>query len=233
MLLTRRVRYDGSSHEIRRNLMLAEGLGIREEGIPLPSLYPSASDVAAVDGLLRTWRGTRGISGELVAVAPGSIWNTKRWPQERFAEVIRQLAARGISVVLIGGKSDEELCRLIARSVEPEFLLNAAGKLSLLQSAELIRRSTLLLANDSAPMHCAVAMRVPVVAIFGPTVPRFGFAPAGIADRVLERDGLACRPCSIHGGKVCPVGTFECMLSIDAGSVTAEILAVRQRLRKG
>jgi len=233
LFLTVTVRYDPSMHEIRRNLSLAGPLGISEEGLPLPSLYPSASDVAAVDALLKGWRGLRGTGGEWVAVAPGSIWNTKRWPHDRFAQMIRQLLSRGLAVVLIGGTSDEELCRQIAEGTDSHDVLNAAGRLSLLQSAELIRRCTVLVSNDSAPMHLAVAMRVPVVAIFGATVPRFGFAPAGRADSVVEKVGLSCRPCGIHGGKVCPVGTFECMLSIEAGRVTAEVLALRQRLQKG
>jgi heptosyltransferase-2 len=64
-------------------------------------------------------------------------------------------------------------------------------------------------------MHIAVAVRTPVVAIFGATIPGFGFAPRGPRDTVIETNGLKCRPCSIHGGKRCPIKTFECMLAID------------------
>ncbi|HEY6193358.1 MAG TPA: glycosyltransferase family 9 protein, partial [Bacteroidota bacterium] len=94
---------------------------------------------------------------------------------------------------------------------------------SILQSAELIRRCRALVCNDSAPMHLAVAVRTPVVAIFGATVPEFGFAPIGERDVVLETKGLPCRPCSIHGGDVCPVKTFVCMLDIPVGRVVEAV----------
>jgi heptosyltransferase-2 len=63
-------------------------------------------------------------------------------------------------------------------------------------------------------MHLAVAVATPVVAIFGATVPEYGFAPRGAHDIVIETKGLKCRPCSIHGGDMCPIKTFECMLAI-------------------
>jgi len=61
-----------------------------------------------------------------------------------------------------------------------------------------------------------------VVAIFGPTVPSFGFNPYGDHDRVVETKGLSCRPCSIHGSAKCPIGTFECMLDIEARDVYSQ-----------
>ena len=93
-------------------------------------------------------------------------------------------------------------------------MFSAAGKLSLLESADLIGRCAVLVTNDSAPLHLGMAMRTPVIALFGPTVPRFGFGPRGKHDEVVEQHGLACRPCSIHGGKSCPIGTFDCMRRI-------------------
>ncbi|HMK38279.1 MAG TPA: glycosyltransferase family 9 protein, partial [Bacteroidota bacterium] len=86
-----------------------------------------------------------------------------------------------------------------------------------------------LVSNDSAPVHMAVAMRIPVVAIFGPTLPLFGFAPLGLRDRVVETAGLKCRPCSVHGGRRCPTGTFDCMNQISAVRVRNEVLAIADR----
>jgi heptosyltransferase-2 len=222
-LLTDRVPYDAAAHEIVRNLRLAAVLGVPAPGLELPSLYPSASDVAVVDGLIREWRQAGGTGGDLVAVAPGSVWNTKRWPADRFAEVVRGLTKGGFAVALIGGGEDAPICSERAGAVRHMPVLNAAGRLSVLQSAELIRRCCAAVSNDSAPMHLAVAMRVPVVAVYGATVPAFGFAPAGPRDAVVETDGLSCRPCGIHGGKRCPVGTFECMLAIDPARVLDRI----------
>lgn len=224
--LTDRVRDDRTVHEITRNLSLASPLGLTTADRELPSLYPSASDTAAVDALMREWPGGRSTGGDIVAVAPGSVWKTKRWPADRFAELVRQLVATRLPVVLLGGPGDAPLCEEIARAAGHPAVLNAAGRLSLLQSAELIRRCRLVVSNDSAPMHLAVAMRVPVIAIFGATVPAFGFSPAGPRDVVVETFGLSCRPCGIHGGDRCPVGTFECMLAIDPKTVLANIIAM-------
>jgi len=68
-----------------------------------------------------------------------------------------------------------------------------------------------------------VAMETPVIAIFGATDPKFGFAPRGRYDAVVETRGLPCRPCSIHGGERCPIGTFECMRAISPGMVLERV----------
>jgi len=68
-------------------------------------------------------------------------------------------------------------------------------------------------------------METPVIAIFGPTVPAFGFAPQGVNDEVIERQGLTCRPCSVHGGDACPIKTFVCMKEIIPDAVFARVLA--------
>jgi heptosyltransferase-2 len=69
-------------------------------------------------------------------------------------------------------------------------------------------------------------MRTPVVALFGATAPSFGFAPLGKRDVVIETEGLACRPCTIHGGDTCPITTFDCMNNISAEHVTQKVLEI-------
>ena len=101
----------------------------------------------------------------------------------------------------------------------------------MLQSAEVIRRCSLLVSNDSAPMHLAIAVETPVVAIFGATIPGFGFAPYGKHDAVIETDGLTCRPCSIHGGNTCPITTFDCMVRISSDVVYDKAVEVIERSR--
>ncbi|MBM2841153.1 MAG: hypothetical protein HW412_1681, partial [Bacteroidetes bacterium] len=130
-----------------------------------------------------------------------------------------------------GGKEDAALCEEIGNAISPVNVLNAAGELSLLQSAELIRQCILLVSNDSAPMHLAVGVRTPVVAIFGATVPRFGFAPRGKRDIVAEINDLLCRPCSIHGGDRCPIKTFVCMNDLSPQLVHAKVQTVLGALK--
>jgi lipopolysaccharide heptosyltransferase II len=220
-LFTRRIPYERESHEIERNLALLEGVGVHRPGHILPSVYPGDREKGRIDQLIAT----AGLGGtrQLAAIAPGTIWNTKRWLKERFAEVAESLAARKSGVVIIGGPEDAELGEEIKSLAHSPLVYNAAGSLSLLESAELIRRCSVLVSNDSAPMHLAVAVRTPVVAIFGATVPAFGFGPVGRRDAIVETRGLRCRPCSIHGGDRCPIGTFECMKNITSERVLARV----------
>ena len=221
IFLTNIVRYRNGLHEIDRNISLLEGLGVKNERRELPAIYPSRDDSKQVEKLLSAHGFGR--NQKLIALAPGTIWNTKRWMVERFADLAKQLVANGFRVVLIGGPEDKSLCDKLVTSVKSNNILNTAGELSLLQSAELLSRCRVLVSNDSAPMHIAVAMRTPVVAIFGATVPSFGFAPYGEHDVVVETTGLSCRPCSIHGGEKCPIGTFDCMNNITADRVEGEV----------
>jgi heptosyltransferase-2 len=220
-LFTKKVQCKKELHEVERNLEFLSALGIKHSDKELPSLYPSTEDVAAVDRYFFEEKIVR--RKAVIGIAPGSVWNTKRWLPERFSELCRMLSGKGIEIVLIGGKEDEELCNEIKKAAETENVHSAAGKFSILQSAELIRRCDLLISNDSAPLHLAVAMRTPVVAIFGATSPAFGFAPYGKRDVIVERNDLDCRPCSIHGSDKCPIGTFDCMVGISAKRVFEEV----------
>ncbi|MCD6334440.1 MAG: glycosyltransferase family 9 protein [Candidatus Latescibacteria bacterium] len=169
--------------------------------------------------------------GWAVGVAPGSIWPTKRWPLESFAQVTDRLMKIGVQVILIGGVSDRALCDEIARKTAHAPLV-AAGRLTLRESAALLARCDLLLSNDSAPVHIAAAMGTPVVALFGPTTPNLGFAPYGSGHTVLEVP-LDCRPCGKHGGKRCPKRHFRCMKNLASERVFGVIMAKLERTKKG
>ena len=231
VFLTDLVPYRHEAHEIARNLDLLQPLGIPAPAHELPALFPSQEDVAVVEKLLREYEDRSPAIRPVnrIALAPGSVWNTKRWPEEYFVDLARKLVASGHGVVLIGGADDRPLCLRIEAGVQSALLLNAAGALSLLQSAELIHRCAMIVTNDSAPMHLAVGMRIPVVAIFGATVPAFGFAPRGPRDQVVQTAGLSCRPCSIHGGISCPIKTFDCMNRISPDLLLEKVHMITQR----
>jgi heptosyltransferase-2 len=228
-LLTSTVKYRKDIHEVERNLSLLFGVGIKQFPKELPRVYPAAEDQKRVNKLLIELE--VGHPENLIAMAPGTIWNTKRWFKERFASLAVKLDDEGFEVVLIGGREEEKLCDEIQRLSGSSKVYNTAGKLTLLQSAELIRRCSVLVSNDSAPMHLGVAVGTPVVAIFGATVPEFGFAPVGPFDAVVETRGLKCRPCSIHGGDECPIKTFECMDAIGYERVFSTVLRVLEQAR--
>ena len=76
-------------------------------------------------------------------------------------------------------------------------------------------------------MHLGMAAAIPVYAIFGPTVPEFGFAPYGTKGFIIQNRDIKCRPCGIHGGKKCPTKTFDCMEKIKPEEVIERIIKGR------
>lgn len=213
--LTKKIIYQNNLHEIDRNLSLIEsnGLPIEEK---LPELFPDKNNFTTVENFLT--ENEVKLADPLIAIAPGSTWATKRWLPEGFAKVADWLIQKEkIKVVLIGGKEDEKLAHDIANLMQEKPVV-ACGKLSLLDSAALLSKCKLLLANDTAPVHMAVAMKTPVVEIYGSTVPAFGFYPYGVGHLIIERN-LSCRPCGIHGHQKCPLGHFKCMKEISAEEV--------------
>lgn len=218
------VKYKKHDHEIERNNALLEPLGIEVQHKELPKLHPSQTEKQIINKFLFEREILQ--QEKMIAIAPGSVWNTKRWLLERFAELASMIANDGFEVLIIGGKEDSELGKAIVETAKNKKIHDATGALSLLESAELIGRCKILITNDSAPLHLGVAMTTPVIAVFGATVPEFGFAPYGEKDIVVETKGLLCRPCAIHGGNVCPIGTFECMKKIEARMVYQKVLEV-------
>jgi len=211
---TVRVPYDESSHHVERLLQLARATDPRTSGEHEPSgprLYPGDAERVRVDTLLRE-AGVR--DEQLVALAPGSVWATKRWPY--YPELAVRLGSHA-RVVIIGSPADSALADVIQTRV-PEAL-DATGQLSLLESAELLRRCVAVVSNDSAPVHLASAMNVPTLAVFGPTVPEFGFGPVAQRNDVAGHDSLACRPCHRHGPRRCPLGHWRCMGELSADAV--------------
>jgi len=226
ILFSTRIKYRKDSHEVERNLSFLKVFDVEHREREYPALYPAPADAAAVDAFLN--ENDIKPDEKIVAIAPGSVWNTKRWLPERFAEVARKLSAGGVKVVLVGGKEDADLCSEIAGGPERKGIIVAAGTFTILQSAELLERCSAIVTNDTAPMHLAVAMGTPVVAIFGATVPSFGFGPYNEQDVVVQTEGLPCRPCSIHGGDRCPIGTFVCMKNIEAETVYQRAIQMLQ-----
>lgn len=170
-----------------------------------PRLYPGDDDRARVDALLRR---SGAASEPFVALAPGSAWGTKRWPY--YPELAARLA-EDFRIAIIGSNADSTLAKQIMDAVPRDAVIDATGSLPLLSSAELIGRAQAIVTNDSAPQHLASAMGTPTVAVFGPTVPEFGFGPMAERHAVAGHDGLTCRPCHRHGPQKCPLGHWRCM----------------------
>jgi heptosyltransferase II len=211
---TRRVPRPREGHEVERLLTLA-GVLPGTAG-PAVRLALAPTDHAAA----LAWLASHDIGPDFVALAPGSVWATKRWPY------YDQLAARlERTSVIVGSAEDGPLADAIVAASRGRAV-SAAGVLTLRASAALIQRAAVLVTNDSAPLHLATAVGTPIVAVFGPTVPEFGFGPRQPGDLALGRVDLPCRPCSKHGPHVCPLGHHRCMRDLSVDTVAAAVSAV-------
>jgi lipopolysaccharide heptosyltransferase II len=222
---TTRVPAATRGHQVERLLGLA---GPRVEAAPPVSLGLTREDRLVAE----RWLAERGLGPGFIALAPGSIWGTKRWPYYPALAA----AVEG-PIVVLGSGEDTALAGEIQLAA-PGRTHTAAGVVSLRTAAALLERAAVLVTNDSAPLHLATAAGTPVVAVFGPTVPAFGFGPRGQRDLVVEHDGLPCRPCSSHGPRVCPLGHHRCMGELSVERVGAAVAAatggeVRGAIRSG
>jgi heptosyltransferase II len=185
-----------------------------------PRLYPSDEDRATIDALLRR----SDVNDEpIIALAPGSAWGTKRWPY--YVDLARRLAD-DFRIAIIGSKADLPVAQEIIAALPAGCAVDGAGKLSLLASAELIGRAQAIVTNDSAPEHLASAMGTPTLAIFGPTVPEFGFGPLADRKAVAGHTGLTCRPCDRHGPQRCPLGHWRCMRELTPDYISSLLTEV-------
>ena len=217
LLYSARVRYRKAEHHARRLLDLAAPA---DAPLPRPTLHPSDADRAAADALLAT---APFGDAPFLALAPGSVWGTKRWPA--YPEFVAALPA-AVGVVVVGGPDDAAAARVIAAAA-PARVLDATGRLRILATAALLGRARALVTNDSLPQHLASAMDVPTLTVFGPTVPQFGFGPLATRAAVVEHPGpLPCRPCSSHGPATCPVGHWRCMREISPATVARALDAL-------
>lgn len=151
-----------------------------------------------------------------IAFQPGARWENKRWPVEYFAGLVRQTAAKfpDARFAIFGSGEDKPLGEIISRAA-PARCLNLCGETSLLEMIEWVRLCELMVTNDTGPMHAAVALGKPLIALFGPTEPR-RTGPYGRPENALRIE-LPCSPClSSHCTYVKP---NECLKGISPGPV--------------
>ena len=146
----------------------------------------------------------------MIVVSPGSVWATKRYPHVSYAKLINMLKREDTFDIVLTGTNDDakiidEIMKLCGGGI-----INLVGETSLKELTALLDMASLMITNDSGPMHIASAFNTPIVAIFGPTTRELGFYPYNENSKVIEKD-LPCRPCGKHGGEKCKIETFDCM----------------------
>lgn len=217
-------------HIVDRYLEAAAPLGIRNDNAGLDYFIPEAEEIHPENlaSLLRKegW-GKAGEEGRLanggyIAFAIGAAHATKRLPEDEIIRLCRRLSR---PVLLLGGPGDAATGERVARAAGG-WVLSTCGKLSLHQSASLVRQARLLITHDTGLMHIAAAFRKPILSLWGNTIPEFGmypYLPEGAPrGRIFEVRGLSCRPCSKIGHASCPKGHFRCMRDLSLESILEE-----------
>jgi len=155
-------------------------------------------------------------NGYLAFVIAGTYF-TKKFPVEKVSKICQNI---DFPVILLGGKSEFDEGETVL-SQSKGNVLNYAGKISLNQSASLVRNANLVLANDTGLMHIAAAFKKKILSFWGNTVPDFGMVPyqPNEVSKIVEVLDLKCRPCSKIGHKKCPKKHFKCMNDIDTSLV--------------
>lgn len=198
---------DGT-HETQRNQQLISSIASGDAAAP--KLYPAQKHYDEVSGY---------VTKEFITISPASVWFTKRWPAQKWIELINATSA-STHIYLMGGPGDTSLCDEIKKGSSHPAVSNLAGSFSFLATAALMQKASMNFTNDSAPLHICSAMRAPVTAVFCSTVPEFGFGPVNTNARIVQvKEKLDCRPCGIHGHKSCPKGHFKCALEINAAEI--------------
>lgn len=159
---------------------------------------------------------------KLIAFAPGTEWETKRYPDEYYAKIVNELVLKDYICLLIGSEKESQLCESI-RSKVTDNCYNLSGKFSIIETIELLKNVALLVTNDSAPTHFGMCAGIPTLTIYCSTVPGFGFYPFNEKSKFLSFDKLDCKPCGIHGYNECPLEHFKCGKNISPELVLNEI----------
>lgn len=211
------VRYNKAHHEVQRNLELAGMGGNDPEWKIRPELVIEQGIVDKISGYMSDFSGRK-----IAAIAPGSVWATKKFPKDRFIEIINFLIANSFLILLIGGEADASYCSDIASGFRGQ-VVSTAGRFSIIETVEILKHCTILISNDSAPTHFGMCAGIPVLTIYCSTIPGFGFYPYSAESNFVSYDELSCKPCGIHGRQECPIKTFECAHKLNNSTIFNKI----------
>lgn len=204
-------------HVVDRYFMAVERLGVKNDHRPCEFFL---SDDQRVDPEREFGMKTK----SYLAVAVGAQYFTKRMPVQKLVEILTQIEQ---PVVLCGGPMDQKLAEEVISSLPEKKILSACGRYSLGQSASIVAQSTAILTNDTGLMHIATCFGVPVISVWGNTVPELGMYPYYPAEQgkfvMHEVKNLSCRPCSKIGFQQCPKGHFKCMQLQDSEAIANSI----------
>jgi ADP-heptose:LPS heptosyltransferase len=208
-------------HITKRSLQTVQSFGVKDDGLGLDYFIPDADKVSEGD------IPTSHLAG-YIAIVIGASYFTKKLPVYKLKELCSKL---DYPIMIIGGKEDVRRGELVSE-IDPIKIYNACGKFNLNESADLVRRSILVISNDTGLQYIACAFKKPLLAIWGGTSPKLDVEPfygdafnknyeGKIYENILV-PGLWCQPCSKYGRKKCPLGHFNCMNKQDSDSIVSK-----------
>ena len=194
----------------------------------IPLLVDRYAQAAQVPLAARPWISLER-QGMALGLVPGSAHATKRWPPARWGELARGWEGE---VVLLGGPGDTAMLQDVEAATAREVITVAESGFE--RTWEAMARCSVVVGGDTGLVHLAAVCGIPVVGLFGPTTPHDGFwCHSG---EVVEDSDLSCRPCSRHGGPVCPLGDHACMEGLHVEAVweaMGRIPGIWHRLDRG
>lgn len=201
--------------------------------IPIPELYLDVgkkfgleNDNLGIEFFLEKLDSYVQKSNQLtIGIAPGAKHFSKRWLPSYYSALAKLLISRfDARIIIFGSKEEIELNFSISKLI-PYESINLTGKLTLNETASTMKICNAMVTNDSALMHIATSLKIPLVSIFGSTVREFGFFPynhLGLA-KIAEVNDLKCRPCTSIGKSKCPKDHFKCMNEITPDDIIEKL----------
>lgn len=195
--------------------------------------YVSDSEYVRASRIL----GLHGVSDKsFVAVFPGGAENpyvrdyVRRWGVGKFASLCDMISSElDLRVILLGGRADTDVCNAVnmhSRLTHPVL----SGDIDLRTTAAIMSKSSLVISNDSGPLHIAAAVGVPVVGIFGPTGARLKQPPGKIS--IAAQLDLPCSPCYFGHFKGCIFDTLRCMDELTSEQVFSVVCEALSRYNR-
>ncbi len=202
----------------KQNLDILRNAGLRVTNEEINLSIPE-KDILGAKLLMQ--QHTHEIACPFIIIHPGASWNAgyRCWPLENYISLIQRLAKElRQKIIIIGNKGDRETGERILKEVESPGVISVMGRTTLAQMAALIKLSSLFVGNDSGPLHIALALKTPSVAIFGSTSPE---QVIGQQERcVVVRKNLPCAPCYVHQYDYRPdCKDFRCLNEISVDEV--------------
>jgi lipopolysaccharide heptosyltransferase II len=186
------------------------------DGAPWPPEWPRP-ELRVPQAEVASWRARRSLAEDgrpVVALAPGAVGPSKRWPAESYAELARQLSHQGFAVWILGGPGESQVAAAIANGAGPNAR-DLTGH-DLRDAILALAAADAAVSNDSGLLHVAAAIGTPTIGIFGPTNPRLWAPLNPLAATIETSTDVPCRPCH---KPVCQVRHHRCMGDIPAGQV--------------